>query len=75
MHTRSTKFFQARLAVNSVTLGDYQRPLQISKFIKELHAGFSLLNLKNDILRRKSDGIKYAVCLIENLSLFDEISC
>ncbi|KAL8863826.1 MAG: hypothetical protein Q9198_010304, partial [Flavoplaca austrocitrina] len=49
----------ARLAVNSVTLGDYQRPLQISKFVKDLHAGFQILNLKNDILRRKSDAIKY----------------
>ncbi|KAL8654367.1 MAG: hypothetical protein Q9226_003465 [Calogaya cf. arnoldii] len=52
----------ARLAVNSVTLGDYQKPLQISKFVKDLHAGFQILNLKNDILRRKSDGIKYSVC-------------
>ncbi|KAL8886304.1 MAG: hypothetical protein Q9215_005977 [Flavoplaca cf. flavocitrina] len=51
----------ARLAVNSVTLGDYQRPLQISKFVKDLHAGFQILNLKNDILRRKSDAIKYNV--------------
>ncbi|MCJ1374508.1 hypothetical protein MMC20_005740 [Loxospora ochrophaea] len=49
----------ARLAVNSVTLGDYQRPLQISQFVKDLHAGFQILNLKNDSLRRRSDGIKY----------------
>ncbi|KAL8765488.1 MAG: hypothetical protein Q9209_007459 [Squamulea sp. 1 TL-2023] len=53
----------ARLAVNSVTLGDYQRPLQISKFVKDIHAGFQILNLKNDILRRKSDAIKYSVCI------------
>ncbi|KAI4108553.1 MAG: hypothetical protein L6R37_000989 [Teloschistes peruensis] len=51
----------ARLAVNSVTLGDYQRPLQISKFVKDLHAGFQILNLKNDALRRRSDAIKYNV--------------
>jgi hypothetical protein len=49
------------LAVNSVTLGDYTRPMQISNFIKELFAGFQLLNLKNDILRKRSDGIKYSV--------------
>lgn len=49
------------MAVNSVTLGDYTRPLQIGNFIKELFAGFQLLNLKNDILRKRSDGIKYSV--------------
>ncbi|KAL8683187.1 MAG: hypothetical protein Q9186_000799 [Xanthomendoza sp. 1 TL-2023] len=51
----------SRLAVNSVTLGDYQRPLQISKFVKDVHAGFQILNLKNDSLRRRSDSIKYNV--------------
>ena len=29
----------ARLAVNAVTLGDYHRPLQISKFVKVCMAG------------------------------------
>lgn len=52
---------QARLARNSVTLGDYRRPLQISQFIKDLHAGFQILNLKNDALRRRTDGMKYRV--------------
>lgn len=52
----------SRLAVNSVTLGDYHRPLEINNFIKDLFAGFQLLNLKNDILRKRSDGIKYSVC-------------
>ena len=52
---------KARLAVNSVTLGDYRRPLQISQFIKDIHAGFQILNLKNDSLRRRSDSIKYSV--------------
>jgi hypothetical protein len=51
------------LAVNSVTLGDYTRPLQISNFIKDLFSGFQLLNLKNDILRKRSDGVKYSVSL------------
>ena len=57
----------ARLAPNSVTLGDYTRPLQISKFIKDVHAGFQLLNLKNDALRRRSDGIKYSVKKVEDV--------
>ncbi|KEF57483.1 uncharacterized protein A1O9_05400 [Exophiala aquamarina CBS 119918] len=57
----------ARLAPNAVTLGDYMRPLQISKFIKDVHAGFQLLNLKNDILRRRSDGVKYSVKKVEDV--------
>ncbi|KAK6526240.1 hypothetical protein TWF694_004849 [Orbilia ellipsospora] len=56
-----------RLAVNSVTLGDYQRPMLISRFVKDLHAGFQLLNLKNDSLRRRSDSIKYNVKKIEDV--------
>jgi len=57
----------SRLAINSVTLGDYHRPLQISQFVKDLHAGFQILNLKNDVLRRRSDGIKYNVKKIEDI--------
>ncbi|KAF1821188.1 Translin [Dissoconium aciculare CBS 342.82] len=57
----------ARLARNSVTLGDYSRPLQISQFIKDIHAGFQILNLKNDTLRKRSDGIKYRVKEVEDV--------
>ncbi|KAK0515932.1 hypothetical protein JMJ35_001966 [Cladonia borealis] len=57
----------ARLAINSVTLGDYQVPLRISQFVKDLHAGFQVLNLKNDILRKRSDSIKYSVKKIEEV--------
>ncbi len=57
----------ARLAPNAVTLGDFARPLQISRFVKDVHAGFQLLNLKNDSLRRKSDGIKYNVKKVEDV--------
>ncbi|KAK5165306.1 hypothetical protein LTR04_001430 [Oleoguttula sp. CCFEE 6159] len=57
----------ARLARNSVTLGDYSRPLRISQFIKDLHAGFQILNLKNDSLRKRSDGIKYRVKEVEDV--------
>lgn len=56
-----------RLARNSVTLGDYQRPQQIAKFIKDVHAGFQILNLKNDSLRKRSDGVKYRVKEIEDV--------
>ena len=44
-------------------LGDLDVPLKVSKFIKDVHSGFQLLNLKNDGLRRKSDGLKYSVCI------------
>ncbi|PBP18347.1 putative recombination hotspot-binding protein (Translin) [Diplocarpon rosae] len=59
----------SRLAINSVTLGDYQRPLQISQFVKDVHAGFQILNLKNDLLRRRSDSIKYSVKKIEDIKV------
>ncbi|KAG9035598.1 hypothetical protein FRB95_011004 [Tulasnella sp. JGI-2019a] len=55
----------SRLAVNSVTMGGYDMPFKISSFVKDLHAGFSMLNLKNDALRRRFDSIKYDVKRIE----------
>ncbi|KAL4926222.1 translin [Aspergillus undulatus] len=57
----------ARLAVNSVTLGDYGRPALIGNFMKELFNGFQLLNLKNDTLRKRSDAIKYSVKKVEDV--------
>ncbi|CAH4029541.1 translin [Pieris brassicae] len=57
----------SRLAVNSVTRGDYTKPLQISKFVMELNAGFRLLNLKNDHLRKRFDALKYDVKKIEEV--------
>ncbi|XP_056641404.1 translin [Diorhabda sublineata] len=57
----------SRYAVNSVTLGDYNRPIQISKFVAQLNAGFRLLNLKNDSLRKRFDGLKYDVKKIEEV--------
>lgn len=35
--------------------------------MKDVHAGFQLLNLKNDNLRRKSDGVKYSVKKVEDV--------
>ncbi|EPQ28935.1 uncharacterized protein PFL1_03735 [Pseudozyma flocculosa PF-1] len=57
----------SRIAVNSVTLGDFQTPVRLSRFVKELHAGFQLLNLKNDSLRKRFDGIKYDIKKIEEI--------
>ncbi|CAK7269900.1 Translin-1 [Sporothrix epigloea] len=56
-----------RLAMNAVTLGDGELAVRISRFVKDLHAGFQLLNLKNDFLRKKVDGVKYAVKKVEGV--------
>ncbi|XP_065082104.1 translin [Ochlerotatus camptorhynchus] len=57
----------SRYATNSVTLGDYERPLTISKFVADLNSGFRLLNLKNDGLRKRFDALKYDVKKIEEI--------
>jgi len=57
----------SRFATNAVTLGDYERPLQISRFVADLSAGFRLLNLKNDGLRKRFDALKYDVKKIEEI--------
>ncbi|XP_022343216.1 translin-like [Crassostrea virginica] len=57
----------SRLAVNSVTAGDFHRPMRISKFVAELDAGFRLLNLKNDTLRKRFDGLKYDLKKVEEV--------
>ena len=63
-------FLQSRLAVNSVTAGDYGRPHKLAKFVGELDSGFRLLNLKNDSLRKRFDGLKYDLKKIEEV-LYD----
>lgn len=57
-----------RLATNCVTMGDFARPLVISRFISDLYAGFKLLNLKNDGLRRKYEPLfpVYSLILIQH---------
>ncbi|EFY86937.1 Translin-1 [Metarhizium acridum] len=57
----------ARLATNAVTMGDFQLPMTISAFIKDIFAGFQLLNLKNDILRKRADAVKYDVKRVEDV--------
>lgn len=48
----------SRLAVNSVTLGQFSVPVGVCRFCKDLSAGFGVLNLKNDSLRKRFDAIK-----------------
>ncbi|KAF5338968.1 hypothetical protein D9611_008719 [Ephemerocybe angulata] len=57
----------SRLAVNSVTLGNFDQPIKISAFVKDLFVGFSMLNLKNDTLRRRFDSLKYDMKKIEEV--------
>ncbi|KAG9103334.1 hypothetical protein FRC07_010016, partial [Ceratobasidium sp. 392] len=57
----------SRVAVNSVTLGDFNAPVRISIFVRDLYSGFSLLNLKNDSLRRRFDSLKYDMKKIEEV--------
>ncbi|OIW28534.1 Translin [Coniochaeta ligniaria NRRL 30616] len=57
----------SRLAVNAVTLGDRELAVRISAFVKDIHAGFQLLNLKNDILRKRVDSVKYHVKKVEDV--------
>ncbi|PFH53902.1 hypothetical protein AMATHDRAFT_53558 [Amanita thiersii Skay4041] len=57
----------SRLAVNAVTMGNFDEPIKISLFVKDLYAGFSMLNLKNDTLRRRFDSLKYDMKKIEEV--------
>merc|ERR1712080_721221 len=57
----------SRLSVNCVTSEDYSRPVRIAGFLSSLHSGFRLLNLKNDNLRKKFDGIKYDLKKVEEV--------
>ena len=57
----------SRYTVNCVTNGDYVTPGIVKDFVSEVFAGFRLLNLRNDGLRRKYDGLKYQVKKIEEV--------
>jgi len=57
----------ARLAVNSVTSGDYGRPVRVASFLNDLLSGFRLLNMKNDQLRKKFDSLKYDIKKVEEV--------
>eukprot|EP01125_Pyxidicula_operculata_P018358 TRINITY_DN6516_c0_g1_i1.p1 TRINITY_DN6516_c0_g1~~TRINITY_DN6516_c0_g1_i1.p1 ORF type:complete len:216 (-),score=39.23 TRINITY_DN6516_c0_g1_i1:62-709(-) len=58
----------SRLCVNSVIAGNYKLPKKIVEFVKELYSAYQLLNLKNDFLRKKYDGIKYDLKKIEEVN-------
>ncbi|KAF8511581.1 Translin [Gautieria morchelliformis] len=57
----------SRYCVNVVTMGNHEEPIRISNFVKDMFAGFSMLNLKNDLLRRRFDSLKYDIKKIEEV--------
>jgi len=57
----------SRFVVNSVTHGDYERPARIAAFMNDINSGFRLLNLKNDMLRKKFDSLKYDMKKVEEV--------
>eukprot|EP00850_Spirogloea_muscicola_P006322 SM000030S11331 [mRNA] locus=s30:164988:167172:- [translate_table: standard] len=59
-----------RYVVNQVTAGDYDCPRRVSSFLSELFAAFRLLNLRNDFLRKRFDGLKYDLKRVEEV-LYD----
>ncbi|XP_028066312.1 translin-like isoform X1 [Camellia sinensis] len=56
-----------RYVVNQVTAGDYDCPRKVLKFLTDLHAAFRMLNLRNDLLRKKFDGMKYDLHRVEEV--------
>jgi hypothetical protein len=42
------------LAVNAVTMGDYEEPLKISVYVKDVFAGFSMVGFVS-LFRRGAD--------------------
>lgn len=56
-----------RLAIHAVTTGDFEAPERIASVVKQVHAAFQILNLKNDALRKRFDSLKYDVKRIEEI--------
>lgn len=56
-----------RYVVNRVTAGDYDCPWNVLNFLTDLHTSFRMLNLRNDFLRKKFDGMKYDLRKVEDV--------
>ncbi|KAJ4803166.1 Translin [Rhynchospora pubera] len=56
-----------RYVVNRVTAGDYDCPRKVLSFLTDLHTAFRMLNLRNDFLRKKFDGMKYDLRRVEEV--------
>lgn len=67
---------QPRYVVNRVTYGDYDCPRKVLNFLTDLHAAFRMLNLRNDFLRKKFDGVlswflSFFVCIFAFLGTWN----
>lgn len=58
----------ARMCMNRVTVGDYKTPARCAAFGAALYDAFKLLNFRNDLLRKRFDGIKYDVKRMEEVT-------
>ncbi|GJP30732.1 hypothetical protein CLOM_g9189 [Closterium sp. NIES-68] len=56
-----------RFVMNRVTAGDYACPRVVASFLSDLFAAFRKLNLRNDMLRKRFDGIKYDLKKVEEV--------
>ncbi len=59
-----------RLAVVSVIDEQYEWPVAIRAFLDSVYSAFRILNLKNDVLRRRFDSLKWDVKKCEDI-VFD----
>ncbi|KAF2361626.1 Translin family [Trinorchestia longiramus] len=57
----------ARLSVNAVACGNFSLPYRVNKFLRELHAGYTLLHLRNSYLRKTYDELKYSLKKTEDV--------
>ncbi|KAJ4971401.1 hypothetical protein NE237_004500 [Protea cynaroides] len=56
-----------RYVVNRVIAEDYDFTIKVVKFLRDLYVAFRMLNLRNDFLRKKFDGIKYDLTKVEEV--------
>lgn len=56
-----------RLSMNRVIKRDYDTPRRCASFANDISEGFKQLNLRNDSLRKRYDGIKYDVKRLEEI--------
>lgn len=53
--------------MNAVVANDLSRPARVHAYLVQLDAGFRLLMLKNDALRRRYDALKYDLKRVEEV--------
>ncbi|XP_011077332.1 translin-like [Sesamum indicum] len=56
-----------RYVVNQVTAGNYDCPRKVLKFLTDVNAAFRMLNLRNDFLHKKFDGMRFDLRRVEEV--------